>query len=271
MGFSVVQGTPYIGWFPVDGTDTCYVGQIVTSYSKGGMLPVGAGVFSGNATYNKPWGVVVGTSNATPGYNSTYKCEYITAVDPHTAGQSEKNVMWESNVPRGDGQMWVQVAIITPETVLKGPIFNATYGVAPIVGTVSAGNTSGKNCTTTAAADVAPLTANNSFMYFRSGANRGLYRIQSNTSTTALANPIAFPNDIAVGDTVMCMPFRHFGHTLVQFDAEATFIDSAGNCNDTGWAVNMLRVDLSEAGNEWAMFMFNPVSLAVGIAGIDYA
>lgn len=274
MGFQVVQGTPYIGWFPISTTDTIYVGQIVQIGRLQGVTPLGTStVFAGNNTFTKPWGVVVGSSAATPTFDSTYKCEKITAVDPHAsaANNTNDNRMAETLNPRNDPQMYVQVALISPETVLKGNICNGTFGTAPSVGTVSTGNTTGGGFTATKFIDVAPLAYCHT-IYCRSGANRGVYRVGNGTSQTVstVLSPF-FPYDIAIGDTMVGVPFRPFGQTNVQFDSESMFIDCANNCSAAGWPVNMLRVDLSTAGEEWAMFMFNPTSLAAGLAGAAWA
>ena len=86
MGFQVVQGTPYITWVPVDNGETLRVGQLVTMAGNlSGAINLGAAAgLSGNNSIGKvPWGLVIGTNEKVPLYDSSYKAEYTTQVTPH--------------------------------------------------------------------------------------------------------------------------------------------------------------------------------------------
>jgi len=183
-GFSVVEAPLRTIWCPVHyNAVTLYVGQLVvaggvTSAMCGAVKAwTPAGVYDTTAD-QMPWGVVVGTNNKEPVFDSTYKAEYITSV------QSQANLLarkW-AYASTGTGTMFgphdpqamVKVAVIGPQTVLKGRIFTTTYGVAPTVVTVTLGSTTGAGYTA-GAADFTPV-AYNATTYCRTGANRGLYR-----------------------------------------------------------------------------------------------
>ena len=259
-GFEVMQGSLGRYWFPVDSTDRstweiAYEGQLVYSVSDG-VANLGQASGASDTSGKKiPLGPIVGVNAAAPTYNSTYKGLQITQSDPHSP-TAEFRLQGGSGLwPVNDPCAYVLVDVIGPQTVLKGRIFNATYGTAITVGTVSTASTTGAGFTSTACCDVAGI-ADLSTVYCRSGANRGIYRITSDTSTTVKTVTQYFPFDIAVGDTFVGVPMRPYGPSYVQTDAEATFFNSAATPATNYWHINVLKLDLSEAGNEYVIFTF---------------
>ncbi len=263
MGFSVVHGSPQTIWVPVQPGDTLYTGCIVGQDISGaveGILPLGQAAGAGNTT-NKdlPFGVVVGNNNVAGNvvYDATQKTEYITECAAGSIhGATTKYTGVEGPHPKGDPRAMVEVAIIDPCTVLRGPIYNAAVGTAPTVTAVTTGNTSGVAATTTATSDVATV-AQFSTIYFRTGANRGVYRRLDSASDTTHTWDAAVKSDVAVGDSVLTINgLNTFGLSLMQIDAQGLYIDAAAALSSDYFHINVLRLDLSEAGNEYCEFQF---------------
>jgi hypothetical protein len=259
MGFQIAMGTPQCIWVPVDNAnrstyETLRIGQLVSSTSDGA---VNLGQASGAAdTSGKqiPFGVVVGTNRYKSLYDTTYKTEYITADDPH--GNTTDYRMFASlNAPMGDNVAMVKVALITPETVLRGQIFNAVYGTAPTVTTVTTGSTTGAGYTA-GAHDYATPVADICTTYCRTGGNSGIYRVTTDTSATVKTVGMYFPNDIAIGDTFVSVPQRPWGTSFCQTDAEAMFIDCSVSPATNYWVIEVVKMDLSTSGNCHILFRF---------------
>ena len=145
--------------------------------------------------------------------------------------------------------------LITPETVIKGPLYNAAQGTAPTLLTVTTGVGAGTSAVTNAT-DVAGVD-NFATVYFRSGANAGAYRVTSDTSTTALAWDKPTTAGVAIGDTAVRVPLRPFGPTYAQFDSESMYIDVSATPATDYFVLDILKLDLSVAGKEHAYFKFN--------------
>ena len=122
------------------------------------------------------------------------------------------------------------------------------------MGTVSVGDANGVSCTSSAT-DVSGI-ANLGTIYFRTGANKGVYRITDDASTTALTWDKATPNAVAAGDTLVRVNLRVGGISRVQFDSEATFIDCSAACTADYYGIIVVGLDLSRAGEEYVEFMF---------------
>jgi len=204
---------------------------------------------------------VVGTNRKNPLYSTTYNCEYITSptvADPY-GGSANDYVGVEGVWPKGDPLPMVKVAIITPSTVLRGPIRCGAIGTGLdlLTVTTSCGG-DGIGCTTNSA-QFTPTADNMQTIYCRSGGNAGAYRTTDTTSTTAHTWDWAFRNTVAVGDTFVMAPVRYQGKSAVYFDTQSMWIDgdSAPVLAGTNrWHINVLRLDLSEANNEYCEFMF---------------
>lgn len=256
----VVKGTPELMWCPVSGTDTLYVGQPV-KWSANGLVPLGAASGAADTTTKSiPYGIVTATNNAveTEVFSSTYNTEYVTQVQSQ-ANQIARN--WHGVEGRmynnNDPQAFVQIARIYPGTKIKAPIFNAAFGTAPTVTTVTVGSTTGAGYTA-GACDFTPV-ANLCTSYCRSGANRGLYRISSDTSTTVRTFGTYWPYDIAVGDTFVSVPITQ-GLSYIQLEAtESMYVDASATPATNYYVVFVDSIDLSVAGKETVTFSFGNV------------
>lgn len=273
MGFSVVQGSPQTIWVPVAPGDTIYNGSIVTvdvASPQEGVLPMPVAAGASNTT-NKdvPFGVVLGNNNVAGNiaFSSTQNTEYITEVAAGSIhGATTKYANVEGVWPKGDPRAMVEVAIIDPTTVLRGDIYNAAVGTAISVLPVTTGNTSGVAATTTATADVATV-AQFSTVYMRSGANMGAYRRLDSASDTTHTWDAAVKEDTVIGDNIVVLNgLNTYGVSRMQIDAEATYINCAAALTADYFIVNVLRLDLSRAGNEYVEFQFNGDNFAAARA-----
>lgn len=268
MGFKIIKGSPVHSiWVPVDNNDrttyeTLRVGQLVRAGSDGVInLGSATGVNDTTSEY-QPYGLVIGTNLKTPSYDSTYHCNNITAVDPHSTATEFVGVEG-INAPKGDKSAYVEVALITPETILSGQFFNASFGTAITVGTVTTGSTTGAGFTCSGGlSDASTPVADLGTVYCRKGANAGIYRITTDTSATVKTVGHYFQSDIAVGDTFVNVQCRSFGKSYVQTDAEAMFFNAAANPATDHWLIDVLALDLSTAGSEHVIFRFNSVHFA---------
>lgn len=266
MGFDIAYchaGTPFTFWAPVDsaaGTpDVLYGGQLVRSVSDG-VAPLGTASGIGDTANKKvPMGIVIGTNNRTPVYNTTYNAQSITGADTQALQLARDWAGNEGIYPKGDPQALVKIALIDHTTILKGRIFNAAYGTAPTVVTASAASTDGfMTAGTTGACDFTPV-ADFGSIYCRAGANLGLTRITIDTSTTAPVVDTAFPQDVAINDTFVRVPIRTIGQSYVQFDSESTYIDCSASPATNYFIIDVIALDLSKAGEEYVLFKFNSV------------
>lgn len=270
-GISIVHrgdGPPGV-WAPVAPGQTIYVGSMVSAarldagYSEGVNTQLEADGVADVTNLDTIYGICIGTNNYTPAYSSTYKTEYITAAaaaGPHTNTTDFRNA--EGPWSKGDSgsRAFVKLDIVRPGDVLRAPLYNDAVGTAPSLLTTTVGDASGLSCTTNAT-DVAGVDALCT-MYFRSGANAGVYRITDDTSTTALTWDVATPFDVAVGDTGVRVPVRPFGKSYVRFGTDDNYngyINTAATPATNYTVINVLRLDLSEAAAEFCDFMFDSV------------
>jgi hypothetical protein len=201
-----------------------------------------------------PLGVVTAVSAESPTYDSTYKTNKITSLITTNANYVANNAGVEGLFRKGDKQAYVKVALITPETVIRCPIYLTSFGTAPSVVTVSTAGTTGMGYTvssTVGFTSVASMTT----AYCRSGANKGVYRVTSDTSTTVKTTASPFPYGVAVGDTFVHVNFKPFGFTGLGLDALSLFVladTAAANC----YPCNVVGLNLEKAGAEYVDFMF---------------
>jgi hypothetical protein len=232
-----------------------YVGQIVECQGNEGAAPVNAAAGAADTTGKVvPFGVVVGTNLYNSSYNTTQQADQITDTTPHDS--TVEYVLHEGVWARGDRVAMVEIALITPETIIKGPIFNGALNTATILGTVTAGSASGVTATVNAleVAGVATLAT----VYFRGGENVGAYRVTDDTSTTVIAWDKPTTKDVAIGDTLVRVNgLRPIGPSYAQFDTEAMYIDSAAALTTDYYVLDVIKLDLSEAGKEHVFFKFN--------------
>jgi len=266
--FSVEQGAVRTQWFPIDrvvGASTLYVGQLVKadmSVAINGVAPLAAGAAGAADTTGKNvlFGVVIGTNDQVPTYDATYG-QYIASVQTPAQQKARKFFGVEGMWAKNDPQPFVKVAVIDAHTVLRGNIYNATVGVAPTVVTASAVNATAGLGMTTGSIDVATI-AQLCTTYCRSGANRGLYRVNLSASATAHTFTTYWPYTLAIGDTFVTVPLKPFGTSYAQITTTAGYIGMGFNCAATPatdyFLIDVLELDLREAGKETVLFRFAP-------------
>lgn len=261
MGFKRCGGTPNIIVGGLDGAATYYVGQLVKSVVGEGWQALGTAsgandtsqIVAGNCI-----GLIVGFDNRTPVYNSTYMTDQITTVITPALQAARDTIYLGPNSWGGAGDKMVKAQIdmfLNPATdVLEGQFFNATFGVAPTLLTVTGASADGGvTGPTTNAAEVAGVLGRG-WMYCRTGANAGSARVTNDTSTTVPEVVIAFPNaTIAIGDTFVRVPCR-VGHAFIQFDSTSQFINTAATAATNYYAAFVREIDLAVAGKEVCRF-----------------
>jgi hypothetical protein len=260
---SVVGGGLQKIWCPIKPGATIYVGSLVcldqSALDEGLIVrPIAAGV-SNTTNKDRPFGVCVGTNNKNPVFSNTYKAEYIT--DPGATGirsNTAEYVGVEGPWGKGDKRAMVEVMLIGPGTVLRAPIRNGDIGTNVTVLTSSAGNANGLTVTTDAC-DFTPV-ANLATIYCRSGQNAGQYRITDDTSTTVAAWDVEMlKTTVTVGETYVRVPVRHNGvsYVIIGDGTVASFIDASDGMVTDYDIIHVHRLDLSQAGNEYAEFVFD--------------
>ena len=253
MGFEVVHDAQQAIWCPVINTDTLYVGQVVIAGNEG-VAPLAAATGAGDTTAKQvPFGVVIGTNKKTPAFSATYMAEYITYVAASSA-TAEDYVMVEGPWAKGDKVAMVKVIPITAQTVLKAPLYTDTIGTAPTVGTLSGTPTTLGG--TSSAVEEAGLDSL-STMFVRSGGQAGAYRVTDDTSTTTLTWDGELNAAPVAGDTLVRINLRPQGLSQVDLGTEALFIDSGATATTNHFLIDVLRLDLSEAGKEYVEFRFH--------------
>ena len=263
MGFYVDSGSPRTVWAPVDTVTAAslYVGQLVKndSVSLNGMAPLAAAQSTTDKTgLQSIYGVVVGDNNFTKLNLATYG-QYQTG-QATVASQLARVKLGNSGMyAAGDTQALVRVAVINPNTVLRGNIYNATVGVAPTLLTAASGcSTAGFTCN---ANDVATV-ANMCTCYCRTGTNAGLYRVVLGASTTAMTFTTLWPVAPAVGDTFVIVPLK-IGYSFMNITYTAGYIgmgiDNSKTAATDYFGVHVYELDLREAGKETALFAFDAI------------
>lgn len=248
---------PHSIWVPIDSADTIYTGSIVTSTADG-VGPVGAAAGAADTTGKAIIrGLVLATNDDVPTLNTTYMNHSVAGVTTQAAQVARAWYGNEGQWAKNDPQPLVKIALLTPQTMIKARLYNSSWGTAPTVLTVTTGSATGLGFTSNAC-DFTPV-ADLCTSYCRSGANAGLMRISDDTSTTVETNDIAFPQDIAVGDTFVRVPLRPFGDSYVQMDTESLFFDVSASPATDYYAINVIELNLKEAGNEYVIFTFASV------------
>ena len=257
MGFTIVHGSPMTIWAPIVAGDEIFTGSIVTCQYDEGVAPLNVAAGAADTTtapHSMPFGVVVGNNLYNQTFDTTQNATSITDATPLASTTEFRNV--EGVWAKGDKQAMVQIALITPETILRGPLYNAAVGTAPTLLTATTAVAAGTSAVTNAT-DVAGVD-NLATVYFRSGANAGAYRITSDTDdgTTALTWDKPTTSPVAIGDTCVRVPIRALGPTYAQLDAEATYINVAATPATDYYILDIVKLDLSVAGKEHAYFKF---------------
>ena len=264
----ISHGSPQTIWAPLEYGTTVYVGgpltiveSTVTSHEGMSMLPQATGA-NNDTAFNIPIGLAIGTNNRKPLTNSTGLCEYITSATPHDA--TGEFVLTGGPYILGGRESMVKMAVIDPCTMLKSKLVDASMSGAPAISTVSTGDAAGVSCTGSAAsvAGVQGYTT----LYFRSGANKGTYRVSDRAaSTTQFTWDTPTYKDVSTAapwDTYVAVNLLPFGTCRAQL--LATYMTAFDiNADMTGpnyFAIDVIRLDLSEQYKEWVEFRWNIVN-----------
>jgi hypothetical protein len=251
-------GAPVIRRFQVD--ETMYVGQLVQTgmfgNSAGGHVKIAdvateafeddqpilgfiSAVADGSRTF------VTGLAG-TQGYGdrSTYTVDRATVAA--NAGSSKT----------GGGEVDVTLAL-PMKTLIKAPLYDATWGTALTEIVEQDGDATG--VVITSAAATADIANNFGTIYCRSGANRGQYRVIVSVVAAVTTVTVPFPYAISVGDTfVQASCVLGYGGMDVTTGADA--IDGDNDMNFYH-SVYYHEINLEEAGKEYAVFAFWPQSV----------
>lgn len=259
MAFEIVQtagNAPQSIWLPVDDSVQLWVGSLVKfpAAVEGCVLLTTASGAYDTSTKSLPLGIVIGTNNKNPLYDSAKQQEYITDATPFAS--TTDFVLVEGPWSKGDKEAMVKVAIIDHTTILRAPIYNSTLGTALALQTSTVASSAGTGQTTNAT-QVATL-ADNSVVWFRTGLNAGSARVLATTSTTVQTWTKPLTNKCVIGDTSVSVNLK-WGQCFMQIDSSAQFIDASAALTSDYYGIEVLRLDLREAGKEHCYFRFNSV------------
>jgi hypothetical protein len=248
-------------WAPVDNVDTYRVGALV-GWEAGAYDGVVMAKTAGAApdANNKICGIIVAVDTYEPLKLSSAVANGSYVVGEVTmAGQQARKlgpITDKGPYVYGDNQVHVKIALLTPWTKVMVPIFNGdgAYGTAPTIQTVTTGSSTGASYT--ANAGDGTYVTDTSTAYCRSGANKGLMRVNGNTSATAATFGCTFSQPIAVGDTFVHVTGK-FGESALTTDAEGTYFRADSVSTDSHWIFNVLELNLQNAGEEHVIGYFD--------------
>jgi len=258
--FRVISGSRGVGWRPIDSGVTLYNGQLCKEITTGfGPLAVASGAGDGSGL-QVIQGIVIANNDKVSQINATYGT-YISGVTSQASQNARDYRGNDGNFPVGDQKPLVQVEFIGPETLIAAPVFasGTVINTALATLTVTTGSTTGLGFTSNAA-DFTPV-ANICTSYCRSGANMGVSEISSDTSTTVETNTIGFPNDIAISDTFVRVPYK-IGQSYAQINSTSgalgLWLDGTASPATDYYIINVERMDLQISGEETIYFRFAP-------------
>jgi hypothetical protein len=261
----VIEGAGRTFWAATDGSSAYYMGQIVTMIAAGQAntngtakpLAVPAGAFD-TTNMQIPLGIVGGFNVRYPSYDSTTGLQKQTGVVTQANQLAVEQCGNEGMYVKGDVQLLVQITEILPHTVIRTPIYNTTYGIAPTVLTATTAMTDGAvTAITTNACDFTNVL-NMGTVYCRTGVNAGIYRVSKDTSTTGPSVTTAFPYNGAIGDTFVRVPFKQ-GNSTVYIAGPGLFFDCSKGpvaAGTTLFNVICYKVNLQFPSLEYAEFRF---------------
>ena len=265
--FQIVQGNPDPKqvWLPINmvtSASTMYYGQLckMDSASFNGVAPLAAasGAFDTNSK-ERILGIVKGFNYypLTELNDSTYG-QYMTGVDTAAAQKAIQKMGNQGMFAAGDPNAMVQVELLNPHSVIEGNIWCTSLGTAPTL--LTASGTPTTTAITLNAPGFTPV-AQMCTVYCRTGANAGIYRISSNTSTTAWTFTTAWPATPASGDTFVAVPYR-VGMSYGQINSTSGYLglwlDGTASPATNYFGMMVLELDLRYAGMEKARFQFDP-------------
>ena len=254
MGFSWAgdlngNTMPVLRWFPV-GADV-YQGQLLardTSTASSGYVIAAANAAAGPDTATRILGICTGIVTS-PTYDATYK------------GDKGVYDVTQATLAANDppGPCMAQVALITPTTLIRGPVVKDTVGTNPERKACTTGSSDGLTFVIPA---IDTTVDSQSTAYCSDGANKGQSRKLTTASTTTQTCIIPFTYDIAVGDT-FCVANVVEGSAHIAFDSQIQGIDSSAALSSYFYAY-VHQLNLEEAGKEYAVFTLGTDHLVIG-------
>jgi len=262
MSFNVVQGAVDEFWCATDGTSKYYVGQLVSfgaaskAATPGTVVPLAVPAGAADTTnFQIPAGVVTGINTRNPARDATTGLVAETAVVTQAAQLARDWALNGGMYAVGDPQMLVKVALINSCSLIEGPIYDGAYKTVCTTTTDTGGaDTTGYTSAGTQGAVTFTPVASICTIYCRSGANAGLYRTTSDTSTTAAVVTTGFPYDVVLGDVFVRVPLKQ-GLSEIYIGGPGLYIDQ-GLTASNNFQVIVKDMDLAVSGSEKARFWF---------------
>lgn len=267
MSFRIIKNPGETFWAASDGSSTYYLGGIVVYNSaanaslNGTVAPLTLASGAGDTTLLQVIaGVVVGFSDRTPAYDATTGLQSRAGVVSQANQLARDWTGQEGMYIKGDPQLMLQIAEIMPNTVLRGRIFNAAYGTAITLLTVSSSTDTDGMISANVTTNATQFTnvANCGTIYCRSGRNAGMYRVSADTSTTAPQVTTAFPYDVVANDTFVRVPFKQ-GLSTIAIPTGGVYVNAGANPVIAGtnlFSTIVHSMDLSTSGQETVDFRF---------------
>lgn len=231
--------------------ETCYSGQLLMSSHSTTACPGSTWILDVAAKANEDDHAVLGICTGVhtindAGWNTTYYGD--------TATSDTTQATMVANDPVGITE--IEMTVILPhDTLIRGPLWNGTYGTAITTLTCTGASAGGTNIADTGSTAI-DYEDHYCMAYCRTGANRGHYRnLATGDATTNIAQS-PFPYSIAIGDTFVTGPGVP-GITLLQPDGDANFID-ASDTLAIGYDVWLHEQNLEESDKEYYVFAFLP-------------
>ena len=267
--FRISNATPTVklGWKAINSVtpvSTVYFGQIVKSGDGisgtfyDGISPLDLAVGIGDVTNSQHITGVAISSNNYPGgelYDPTYQGTYMTGATTQAAQKAIFKLGVEGMHPKTDPGPKMQVAYVNDDTLLIGDIRIGNFlGVLPEL-TVTIGDVNGLTFTANTCG-FSPLKCQ-STTYCRSGANAGMYRVNTDTSLTVATFSQAFPFPISVGDVFVRVPYVE-GRSAAQSgaDIDGYYFDAAAVVTTNYFNIFVTEMNLQNIGAETVTFHF---------------
>jgi hypothetical protein len=237
---------------------TMYVGQLVQTgmftVTHGGHVEL-ADVATEVFENDQP---IVGIVSAVADESRTY----VKPATDHKYGDRSTYTTTQATIAAnlgtgltGGGEVDVTLAL-PMNTLIRAPIYNATYGTDLTVQTNTSASSGGVTITD-AGNLVTDIADGFATAYCRTGANRGHYRVvTTSTSTSVNTVVVPFPYAIAVDDTFVIASCK-LGIGGMDICTNADAIDG-NNDMDKFYAVYYHEINLEESGKEYAVFSMAP-------------
>jgi hypothetical protein len=152
--------------------------------------------------------------------------------------------------------------IINPDAVYRARLSGgATSGTDLTTYTVTTASTDGLTVT---AGDFNTVDLDEGTIHCIGGANVGISRKITSTSTTAATVTVAFPHDIAVGDTFIAVPYSPGEDQFVQLTSDFTQLDCSVATDTNNNNFRVIGLELNGVGDSNALIVPFDHVLAAG-------